>query len=146
MKRLLSAPKDWLPHHMTQGQKFCARGELEAQPPTESMVHWLQKVTGKGARKYHFQQLYPGSPVVWFSSQHSFFFNVHSTGLTSYRKWDLLAAKRARKGCPNWPLSAPEVWLPNHVIQHLEFCAFHKAHFWHTYEGQLPTKMGVTEC
>ena len=34
---------------------------------------------------------------------------------------------------PKKPLSAPEVWLPNHVIQHPEICAFHKAHFWLTF-------------
>ena len=37
------------------------------------------------------------------------------------------------KKCPKRPLSTPEVWLPNHVILHPGFCAFHKAYFWLTF-------------
>ena len=59
----------------------------------------------------------------------------------------LTGCKRAGKGCPKRPFSAPEVRLPNDAIKHPEFCAlFKKAHFWYFFGGPPPTKLGVAGC
>ena len=126
-----SAPEDWLPHLVAHHPKLCAlRRAVRAQPPTGSVAYWLQQVPRKGARNGLTQHSQPGCPTTWLSTQRAFFFDLLRP---NKQKWDLLAAKRAEKGCPKRPLPAPEIRLPNHVIQRPEFCAFHKAHFWLTF-------------
>ena len=82
-------------------------------------TNFLQKwglLAAKSARKGRFRRPKSGCPITCFITQNYFW-------LISEGHLPTKMGVAGCKECPERPLSAPEVWLPNHVIQHPEFCA-----------------------